>query len=142
MPCRCMKECRYSFTHHNPHTSWGKWSASHPGCPTLRKQPPVPNEQEAWWVQEPVSTLCRREKSLVPAGNLTIIPQPSSFQLNNYTMIKTTFVLQFLVHISNYKFYCYTLNSLKNKICKYCNYFIHFLHSILVPLSSNNITKV
>jgi hypothetical protein len=37
----------------------------------LGKEPPVPIGYEAGWVPEPLWTLARREKSLVPAGNRT-----------------------------------------------------------------------
>jgi hypothetical protein len=52
----------------------GEWSPSHP----LEKQPLVSIEGEARWTPLLVWMTWSKEKSLAPAGNLTIISQMSS----------------------------------------------------------------
>jgi hypothetical protein len=73
MPWRRMGESRYSSTILDLGISW-EWSASHPCDFTPAKKPPVPYGEEAGWATEPVWTAWRREKSLAPVGNRTLIP--------------------------------------------------------------------
>ena len=66
----------YPCAHHI--CMWGVTSQLHAST-TLRpwETAPLLIEQEAWWAQEPVWTLCGRNKLGPPAENVTRIPQMS-----------------------------------------------------------------
>jgi hypothetical protein len=53
-----------------------EWSASQPGRFFAGKEPPVRVMEETGWAQEPVWTLCIREKSLALTRNRTTTVQP------------------------------------------------------------------
>jgi hypothetical protein len=54
----------------------GKFNA--PATLLLEKEPPGANEQQAWWAQDLVWILVRKEKSHTPPWSQTTIPQASS----------------------------------------------------------------
>jgi len=72
----------------NPGTRWGGGGVSGQLHATAALTPGTPSgthwKQKAWWGPETAWTLCRREKSFVPARNRTKIPRTSSPRLDHY----------------------------------------------------------
>jgi hypothetical protein len=64
----------------------GEWSASLSGFFTPRERGrPIPTGYEAGWTQDPVRTLCKKEKFLPHAGNRNLA-RPSSQHLSQYRL--------------------------------------------------------
>jgi len=55
----------------------GKWSLSHPGRIPPAKAPPLPTECDAKLASNLISTLFRKEKSVIPVAKLTANHRPS-----------------------------------------------------------------
>jgi hypothetical protein len=71
------RERRYScYSYLTLALDGGEWSASRPGhALPPRKEPPVPNEQEAGWAPELVWTQGLEEKSSASVGDRTPVVQ-------------------------------------------------------------------
>jgi hypothetical protein len=82
-------------------SSWGEWSASHPGRYNPEERGPVAISYEVGWTPEPVWTTCRRENLDLNALELRPLGRPARSTELMYNLLNVGLLPLFMEEFKN-----------------------------------------